>query len=91
MSARPVKHSVTLNGHRTSISLEDVFWSELRRLAAAQEMPINALVAQIDTERGLDSGLASAIRVYVLKSVKEGIPQQDENRPPETGGDPSGD
>ena len=71
MSARPVKHSVTLRGHRTSISLEDAFWQELRDLARQKAMPINALVSQIDAERGVETGLASAIRVYVLQALKE--------------------
>lgn len=71
MSARPVKHSVTLRGHRTSISLEDEFWNEFRLIARDIDVPINALVAQIDAERGLDAGLASAIRVYVLRSLKD--------------------
>lgn len=71
MSARPVKHSVTLHGHRTSISLEALFWSELRRIAQEKRLPINALVAEIDAARGMDSGLASAIRVYVLAEVKK--------------------
>lgn len=70
MSARPVKHSVTLHGHRTSISLEAPFWTELRQIAQDKSMPINALVAQIDAARGMDSGLASAIRVYVLQVLK---------------------
>ena len=63
MSARPVKHSVTLRGHRTSISLEDEFWHELRRFAQEMDMPINALVAQIDAERGVEAGLASALKL----------------------------
>jgi predicted DNA-binding ribbon-helix-helix protein len=71
MSARPVKHSVTLHGHRTSISLEAPFWAELRGIAQRKPMPINALVAEIDAARGLDSGLASAIRVYVLMALKQ--------------------
>ncbi|KIN72529.1 ribbon-helix-helix domain-containing protein [Sulfitobacter guttiformis] len=73
MTARPVKHSVTLHGHRTSISLETDFWIELRAIARQKETPINALVAEIDAERGMDSGLASAIRVYVLRSIKADI------------------
>lgn len=76
MNARPVKHSVTLKGHRTSVSLEDEFWQEFRRLAAEMNMPINALVAEIDAERGLDMGLASAIRLYVLRRLKERLPRQ---------------
>jgi predicted DNA-binding ribbon-helix-helix protein len=74
MSARPVKHSVTLKGHRTSVSLEDEFWFEFRDLADEQDMPINALVAQIDEARGMDMGLASAIRLYVLRALKDRLP-----------------
>ena len=74
MSRRPVNHSVTLRGHRTSISLEDEFWAEFRALAAARNVPLNALVAEIDESRGLDIGLASAIRLYVLRSLKDRLP-----------------
>jgi predicted DNA-binding ribbon-helix-helix protein len=74
MSARPIKHSVTLRGHRTSISLEDEFWSEFKEIAADLDLPINALVAQIDADRGMEAGLASAIRVFVLRSLKERLP-----------------
>ncbi|MBQ0805190.1 MULTISPECIES: ribbon-helix-helix domain-containing protein [unclassified Sulfitobacter] len=75
MSARPVKHSVTLRGHRTSISLEDEFWNEFKRIADDMDLPINALVAQIDADRGLEAGLASAIRVFVLRTLKESLPR----------------
>lgn len=74
MSGRPAKHSVTLKGHRTSVSLEDEFWQEFRALAAEKNMPINALVAEIDAERGVDLGLASAIRLFVLRALKERLP-----------------
>jgi predicted DNA-binding ribbon-helix-helix protein len=74
MSARPIKHSVTLRGHRTSISLEDEFWNEFREIAADLDLPINALVAQIDADRGMEAGLASAIRVFVLRTLKERLP-----------------
>ncbi|WP_411975151.1 ribbon-helix-helix domain-containing protein [Sulfitobacter faviae] len=77
MSARPRKHSVTLRGHRTSISLEDEFWDEFRAIAGARGMPINALVAEIDAARGLDIGLAGAIRLFVLRSLKERLPKAD--------------
>jgi predicted DNA-binding ribbon-helix-helix protein len=70
MSGRPVKRSLTLRGHRTSVSLEDIFWAEFRAIAVRKSVPINELAAQIDTTRG-DIGLASAIRVFVLKEVKE--------------------
>ena len=68
MSERPVKHSLTLRGHRTSVSLEGVFWSEFQRIARSRQMPLNQLAAEIDAQRG-DIGLASAIRVFVLQDA----------------------
>ncbi len=70
MSARPVKRSLTLRGHRTSVSLEDAFWTEFRAIAKARGLAINALAAEIDAERGTEAGLASAIRVFVLQELK---------------------
>ncbi|MBY5932650.1 ribbon-helix-helix domain-containing protein [Tateyamaria omphalii] len=66
MSARPQKHSLTLKGHRTSVSLEPEFWDAFRTIAALKNRPINDLAAEIDATRG-DIGLASAIRVFVLR------------------------
>lgn len=66
MNLRPVKHSVTLKGHRTSISLEPEFWQAFQNIAKKRNIPLNALTAEIDAARGMDRGLASAIRVYVL-------------------------
>jgi len=63
---RPTKHSLTLRGHRTSVSLEQEFWDGFRNIADAEDMTLNALGAQIDTERGVDCGLASAIRLFVF-------------------------
>jgi len=63
---RPRKHSLTLRGHRSSVSLEDPFWDAFRAIAAAQNKPINVLAAEIDAERGMDCGLATAIRLHVL-------------------------
>lgn len=70
MSARPVKRSLTLHGHRTSVSLEDAFWAAFREIAAQDGKAINELAAEIDAARGSESGLASAIRVYVLERAK---------------------
>ncbi len=70
MSGRPVKHSVTLNGHRTSISLEDAFWVALRTIAAEREIALSQLISEIDVARGTEAGLASAIRVFVLENVQ---------------------
>lgn len=65
MSAGPVKHSLTLRGHRTSVSLEDPFWQAFRAIAAERGQTLNALAAEIDAGRG-EAGLASAIRLFVL-------------------------
>ncbi|MCK0170086.1 ribbon-helix-helix domain-containing protein [Aliiroseovarius sp. S1123] len=64
--SRPAKHSLTLHGHRTSVSLEPEFWKAFQDIASARGLPLNALAAEIDNARGVDRGLASAIRVYVL-------------------------
>ena len=71
MSGRPVKHSLTLRGHRTSVSLEDEFWQAFRDIASQKDIPINALAAEIDADRGVDLGLASAIRLYVLRHFRD--------------------
>lgn len=69
---RPQKHSLTLKGHRTSVSLEDDFWRAFRQIAEADKRPINELAAEIDAARGADCGLASAIRLYVLERLTKG-------------------
>ncbi len=69
MSTRPVKHSLTLRGHRTSVSLEPEFWDEFRRIAAARGQALNALAAEVDAGRG-DIGLASALRLFVLQDLR---------------------
>lgn len=72
---RPQKRSLTLNGHRTSVSLEPEFWDALRRLAEVERLSINALAAEIDAERtGLDPtvSLASALRVRLLAEARAG-------------------
>lgn len=65
----PVKRSIAIAGHKTSISLEPVFWDMLREAASAKGVPISALVAEIDAERiraDTPPGLASAIRVWLV-------------------------
>ncbi len=69
MSGPPAKRSLSLRGHRTSVSLEDAFWTEFRRIAADDGRALNALAAEIDEGRAPDVGLASAIRVFVLERV----------------------
>lgn len=68
----PVKRSVTIAGHETSISLEPVFWAGLNDAAIAEQLPLNALIAQIDAERIAarpTPNLASALRVWVLSRM----------------------
>ena len=65
----PVKRSIAIEGHKTSVSLEPVFWEALREAAAREGVPISALVARIDAERiqaETPPGLASAIRVWLV-------------------------
>jgi predicted DNA-binding ribbon-helix-helix protein len=71
----PVKRSIMIAGHATSISLEPVFWDALREAATAEALPLNALVARIDAERvrrGDPPNLASAIRVWLLERCRAG-------------------
>ncbi len=68
-SGRPVKHSLTLRGHRTSVSLEAAFWDAFRLIAVQQGRSLNDLAAEIDARRA-DVGLASAIRVYILEQMQ---------------------
>lgn len=72
MSKRPEKHSLTLKGHRTSVSLEPEFWAAFRALAQRRGQGINACAAEIDAARG-DQGLASAIRLAILLDLQARI------------------
>ena len=62
------KRSVKILGHITSISLEDEFWVELKKIAAQEKLSMNALIAKIDATR--KGNLSSALRVYVLQKLK---------------------
>ena len=64
--ARPRKGSLTLAGHRTSVSLEPPFWAALHAMARAEGVSVNALAARVDAARAPGVGLASALRVAVL-------------------------
>ncbi len=66
----PVKRSIMIAGHATSISLEPVFWNALRDAAASENVPVSALVARIDAARiamADPPNLASAIRVWLFE------------------------
>lgn len=64
-----VKRSVSIAGHRTSISLEEPFWELLREIAETEKLSIQALIGRIDAERG-EQNLSSAIRVFVLMDLR---------------------
>ncbi len=66
----PVKRSVTIAGHETSISLEPIFWDALKQAAGELELPVNALIAQIDLARIAEDAppnLGSAIRIWLFQ------------------------
>lgn len=70
----PVKRSVTINGHQTSISLEPLFWDKLKAAAEARGVAVNALVAAIDAERirsKTPPGLAGAIRIWLVTQTTD--------------------
>ena len=71
MSGRPRKRSLTIAGHRTSVSLEDAFWEAFAAIAAERGETLNGLATRIDAGRGPDVGLASAIRIFVLGRYRE--------------------
>lgn len=74
----PVKRSVEIAGHKTSISLEPVFWEMLRDAAAEEGVPLNALVARIDAERiavATPPGLAGAVRLWLVARRRSGAHQ----------------
>lgn len=77
MSGRPVKRSLTLAQHRTSVSLEDAFWKEFRKIAERRGETINGLAASIDASRD-DIGLASAIRVFILEDMAQRLHLSDD-------------
>ena len=69
------KRSVTIAGHATSVSLEPEFWAELRTIAAARGVSLNALVGEVDARRGARN-LSSALRVHVLEALRRSAAKQ---------------
>lgn len=66
------KYSATLHGHRTSFSLEEAFFDELKAMAAARGIPLAALIAEVD-DRRTEGNLSSALRLHVLESLKAAL------------------
>jgi predicted DNA-binding ribbon-helix-helix protein len=65
---KDLKRSLTIAGHRTSLSLEPEFWKVLRDIAKQERKSLAALVGEIDSARG-DRNLSSAIRVWILQRL----------------------
>ena len=80
MKSLIVKRSVIIDGHKTSVSLEDPFWTDLKKIAHAQQMTLSALVAEIDGTRE-HGNLSSAIRLFVLRHVRNAAKGTDVARP----------
>lgn len=64
------KRSVSIRGHRTSISLEKPFLQELEAIARRQNMPLATLIAEVDENRNADNNLSSELRLHVLRDLK---------------------
>jgi predicted DNA-binding ribbon-helix-helix protein len=65
MKSSIVKRSIVIDGHKTSVSLEDAFWNDLKEIAHADRATLSKLVAKIDEMRQ-QGNLSSAIRLFVL-------------------------
>lgn len=72
MKSAVVKRSIVINNHKTSVSLEDAFWSGIKEIAKARATTISRLVSTIDVGRQENDNLSSAIRLYVLQYYWEG-------------------
>jgi predicted DNA-binding ribbon-helix-helix protein len=66
MKSSVAKRSIVIDGHKTSVSLEDAFWDDLKKIAHFQRMKLSELVAGINASR-TQNNLSSAIRLFVLK------------------------
>ena len=71
---KDLKRSLSIAGHRTSLSLEAEFWESLKMLAARDGKSSAALIAEIDTARG-QRNLSSAVRLHVLAALKAQLPK----------------
>ena len=84
MKSQVVKRSIVIAGHKTSVSLEDAFWDDLKEIATGKDKTLSDLVADIDSTRQ-QGNLSSAIRLYVLENVR-GRPKRGDRGAP--GDDP---
>jgi predicted DNA-binding ribbon-helix-helix protein len=76
MKSAIIKRSIAVAGHRTSVSMEDAFWKDLRDIAAGRHITLSDLVTGIDSERQYGN-LSSAIRLFVLRCYLDQISEHD--------------
>ncbi len=90
MKSAIVKRSVVIDGHKTSVSLEEPFWTLVREIAETERLGVSGLLRRIDRQRN-QANLSSAIRVYVLSAVRARSAAGEEHpeRPPNGGGRPT--
>ena len=81
MKSSIVKRSVVIGGHKTSVSLEEPFWTDLKQIAHAQHVTLSELVAEIDGTRE-QGNLSSAIRLFVLHHFRRLLPAVPMQRSP---------
>ncbi len=70
MKSTVIKRSIVIAGHKTSVSLEDAFWTALKEIANSRHMTLSQLVAGIDSDRQ-HGNLSSAIRLFVFGIYRE--------------------
>jgi predicted DNA-binding ribbon-helix-helix protein len=68
--SRVIKRSLVVGGHKTSVSLEDIFWNQLREIAHDRGLHLSQLVGSIDAERQY-CNLSSAIRLFVFEQCRD--------------------
>ena len=77
MKSLVIKRSIIIDGHKTSVSLEDDFWKALKDIARGRGEPLSHLIASIDASRQFDN-LSSALRVFVLQHYIDQSARQNE-------------
>jgi predicted DNA-binding ribbon-helix-helix protein len=77
MKSQVLKRSIVVAGHKTSVSLEDAFWTGLKEISGERHMTLSELVAAIDSQRQ-HGNLSSAIRLFVLNFYRVRVCAADE-------------
>lgn len=81
MTSTVIKRSIVIDRHKTSISIEDVFWNSLKEIARERGSTLSELVATIDEARSSGSNLSSAIRVFILEHYRARLESFENNQP----------